>query len=154
MTERHRVRRVLVPVDGSGFSRFAAQYAVSLAAAHGSDVVFLHVVDPEVIAALSQPRGTSKSAARQELIENGQVYLRDAAQLAEDAHVPHREELDEGDPATMILDTASRLDVDMVVMGRLGHRGARRMLVGSITQRVIECGDRPILVINGPPREG
>jgi len=154
MTEPYQVRRVLVPVDGSEFSRFAAQYAVRLAAAQGSDVVFLHVIDREIVSALTQRGTVSEIAVRQQLMENAQVYLQDAARLAEEAGVPHREEVHEGDPAAAILDAAARLSADLVVMGRLGRRGARRMLMGSITQRVIECGDRAILVINGPPPEG
>lgn len=151
MTEPFPVRRVLVPVDGSDFSRFAAQYAVRLAAAQGAAVIFLHVIDRRVVAALTQRRIMDESAVRQEMAENGQVYLRDVAQLGEDAGVPHREEMDEGDPAAAILEAAGRFDADLIVMGRLGRRGPRRMLMGSITQRVIECGDRPILVVTAPP---
>ena len=46
-----------------------------------------------------------------------------------------------------------RNDVDLIVMGKIGRRGARRILVGSITRGVIECSDRAVLVITGPPRQ-
>jgi len=150
MTDPYRVRRVLVPIDGSEYSRYAAQYAVRMAASQGSEVVFLHVVDREVVATLTHRGTLSEIAVRQQLMDNGAVYVRDAARLAAEQGVAHREEIHEGDPATAILDAATRLGADIIVMGRLGRHGARRMLMGSITQRVIECSDRPILVINGP----
>ncbi|MCK6555832.1 universal stress protein [Candidatus Binatia bacterium] len=151
MSESYRVKRLLVPVDGSEFSRFAAQYALRLAAAQRSEVIFLHVVDRKVVKALTRRGTVSESAALQELTENGRVYLHDVARLAGELRVDHREELSEGDPAVAIIENAARMDVDLIVMGRRGRSGPRRMLMGSITQRVIECGDRPILVITGPP---
>lgn len=153
MTDPYRVRRVLVPVDGSELSRFAAEYAVRMAAAQGSDVVFLHVVDREVITALTHRGTVSEIAARQQLMDNGAVYLQDAARFADEGGVAHQEQVHEGDPAAAILDAAARIRADIIVMGRLGRHGARRMLMGSITQRVIECSDRPVLVINGPIAE-
>jgi nucleotide-binding universal stress UspA family protein len=41
--------------------------------------------------------------------------------------------------------------VNLIVMGKIGRRGARRILVGSITRRVIESTELPILIVTGPP---
>ena len=103
----HRIARILVPVDGGGWTR-------------------------------------------DRLLENGQAYLRDVARVAEDGGVPHREEIAEGDPSAVICETAERGHADLVVMGRIGRRGARRILMGSITRRVIESGDVAVLVVSGP----
>jgi nucleotide-binding universal stress UspA family protein len=37
--------------------------------------------------------------------------------------------------------------MDMIVMGTLGRRGAERILIGSVTQRVIEYATCPVLVV-------
>lgn len=151
MAEPLRLRRVLVPLDGSDFSRFAVEYAVRLAAAQEAEVVFLHVIDPAVVAALLRSAGGTEHDVRGRLRETASAYLEEAARVAVEGGVAHREVLEEGDPAEVILDVAGRVGADLVVMGRIGRRGPRRMLVGSITQRVIECGDRAVLVVNGPP---
>ena len=152
MNQPYRARRILVPVDGSEFSRYAAEHAVRLARTHGSELIFLHVVDSQVVDALAQREGDGELGVRDRLFEKGRVYLQDVARLAEESHVPHREEVDEGDPCGVICDTAARADVDLIVMGRIGRRGARGILVGSITRRVIECCDRAVLVVPGPPK--
>jgi nucleotide-binding universal stress UspA family protein len=152
MNQSYHARRILVPVDGSEFSRYAAEEAIRMAQTYGSEVIFLHVVDREVVEALAQREGDGQSGVRDRLFQNGQVYLRDVARLAEEFKLTHREEVAEGDPSAVICDTAARADVDLIVMGRIGRRGARAILVGSITRRVIECCDRAVLVVPGPAR--
>jgi nucleotide-binding universal stress UspA family protein len=152
MNQAYCARRILVPVDGSEFSRYAAEEAVRLAQTHGSEIIFLHVVDSQVVDALAHREGDGELGVRDRLVQNGRVYLQDVARLAEECKLPHREEVGEGDPCAVICDTAARADVDLIIMGRIGRRGARGILVGSITRRVIECCDRAVLVVPGPPR--
>ena len=53
MNQPYRVQRILVPIDGSEFSRYAAEVAVRLAQTYGSELLFLHVVDNQVVEALA-----------------------------------------------------------------------------------------------------
>jgi nucleotide-binding universal stress UspA family protein len=151
MSDVYRVRCILVPVDGSEFSRHAAEHATRIAKTHGAEVIFLHVVDNQVVQALAQHESDGEARARERLFETGRVYLQDVTRLADEHAVAHRQDIEEGDPCTVICDTAARANADLIVMGRIGRRGARRILVGSITLRVIECCDRAVLVVTGPP---
>jgi nucleotide-binding universal stress UspA family protein len=142
----------MVPVDGSEFSRFAAEHAARVAQAYGAELILLHVVDEQVIEDLAQNANHDRALqVREQLRENGQMYLRDAARIADESHVAHREMIAEGDPCTVICDTATAQDVDLIVMGKIGRRGARRILMGSVTRRVIECTDKPVLVVGRRP---
>lgn len=154
MAEPYRIQRILVPVDGSEYSRHAADHAVRIAGTLGSEVVFLYVVDEQTAQELAQqePHHDGRRM-RERLHENGETCLRDMARLAAVQGVAHRERLAEGDPCEIICDTASREDVGMIVVGRIGRRGARRIIMGSITRRVIESGDRPVLVVTAPLRQ-
>ena len=151
MTDAYQISRVLVPVDGSEFSRYAAEHGVRLAQTHGAETIFLHVVDSEVVEQLAQRETDGELRARNRLFENGRVYLQDVARLADERKVPHREQIQEGDPCTVICEAADAAGADLIVMGKMGRRGARRILVGSITRGVIECCDRAVLVVSGPP---
>jgi nucleotide-binding universal stress UspA family protein len=154
MTRFYRLEHILVPVDGSEFSHYAAEHAVRIAQAHAADLIFLHVVDEQVVAELAQQVDDDcPLRARERLRENAAAYLHDCARVAEERHVSHREEVAEGDPATVVCETAARNDVHLIVMGKIGRRGARRILMGSITRRVAESTDRPLLIVTGPPAE-
>lgn len=150
MTESLRISRILVPVDGSEFSRYAAAHAVRIAQAHGSELIFLHAVDQHVVEQLAFRETADGQGVHERLSENGRAYLRDIARLAEERHLAHREELAEGDPCTVICDTAAGLGADLIVMGKTGLRGTRRILMGSVTRRVVECTDRPVLIVTIP----
>lgn len=154
MNKPNGMARILVPVDGSEYSRFAAAYAVRLAQSEGAEVVFLHVVDEQIAEELAQSvREGDGRRMEERLEEHGRACLSDVARLAEAHHVPHRELLAEGDPCAVICDTATREGSDLIVVGRIGRRGARRILMGSITRRVIESTDRPVLVLTSAPRD-
>ncbi len=152
MTPSNRVTRILVPVDGSEYARFAVEHAVRLAQPHDAELVFLYVVDEQLAAEFTEEHALDDHETTHErLLEQGRVCLRDVARTAEAGGVRHRTELREGDPCAIICDTAAREGVDFIVMGKIGRRGARRILMGSMTRRVIECVDRPVLVVTGPP---
>ncbi len=146
-----RIARILVPVDGSECSRWAAEHALRIAQAYGAEVVFLHAVDTQVVEELAQSEPEDGRRARERLLENGRIYLADAARLAAERGVAHREQLDEGDPCAVIVAASDAADVDLVVMGKMGRRGARRILMGSITRRVVESSERPVLIVSTPP---
>ena len=154
MTESIHIDRILVPVDGSEFSRYAAEHAVRVAQEYGAEVVFLHVVDDQIVGQLAhwEPHD-GEPHARERLVEQGQIYLRDVARLAEGHGVTHREIIAEGDPCAVICDNATQFGVGLIVMGKIGRRGLRRILVGSITRRVIESTELPILIVTHPPRD-
>lgn len=53
----------------------------------------------------------------------------------------------EGRPDQAIVEEARKADVDMIVVGTHGRTGIDRLLMGSITERVIGFADRPVLVV-------
>lgn len=55
------------------------------------------------------------------------------------------------DPADAIVALADELDAALIAMATHGHSGLRHVLVGSVTEKVIKDGGRPVLVV-GPKR--
>ena len=53
----------------------------------------------------------------------------------------------EGRPDQVIVEEARKADADMIVVGTHGRTGIDRLLMGSITERVIGFADRPVLVV-------
>jgi len=152
MTDGIHIRRIMVAVDGSDVSRFATESAARVAEAYAAELILLHVVDEQVVEDLAQDHDPGRAnQAREQLRENGEIYLRDAGRIADAAGVKHRTMIATGDPCAVICDTAEAQDADLIVIGKIGRRGARRILMGSVTRRVIELTDRPVLVVGRPP---
>ena len=152
MADTLRIERILVPIDGSEYSRFAAEHAVRIAQQYGAEVTFLHAVDDQLVGQLAQQEGEdSRQQTRARLHQNGEMYLHDVTHLASDRNLRHRNIIAEGDPCAVICDTAAQLQINLIVIGKIGRRGARRILVGSVTRRVIEGSDIPVLVVTQAP---
>ena len=52
-----------------------------------------------------------------------------------------------GDPATEILDAAATVGSDVIVMGTHGRTGLQRLLLGSVTERVVRHSAVPVLAV-------
>ncbi len=144
-------RHLLVPCDGSERSQRAVAQAVALAVALGSRLTVLHVqrspalpmpgmgerLDPSTLQALTR-------AARDE----AERILDGGLAAAQAAGVPATAERLEGEsPHRAILETATRLGCDLIVMASHGRRGLRGVLLGSETQRVLVQARVPVLVV-------
>ncbi|MFB6312157.1 MAG: universal stress protein, partial [Salinirussus sp.] len=55
-----------------------------------------------------------------------------------------------GIPAQAILDYIDQYDIDLVVMGTHGRSGLDRMLLGSVTEKVLRQAAIPVLAVPGP----
>jgi nucleotide-binding universal stress UspA family protein len=54
-----------------------------------------------------------------------------------------------GGPAHSIAEIAAKADADLIVVGTRGHSAVGGLLVGSVTQRLLQIADQPVLAV--PP---
>lgn len=64
--------------------------------------------------------------------------LNDAERYLDAYHLAHRTHLLDGPPAELLVETALREKVDLLLMGAYGHSRARELLLGSTTRQVID----------------
>ncbi len=135
------LRKVLLPTDGSRFSRQAAARALRLCQAAGADLVVvaaldappvLHEVAPEVARRL-----------RTELEELTASVCRQAADLG----VAARPLVRQGAAHRIILEAARETAAGLIVLGSHGRTGLKRLLMGSVTERVLGSAPCPVLVV-------
>jgi nucleotide-binding universal stress UspA family protein len=139
--------KILVATDGSPSSLKAARLAAELAHTYDAELIALHVVEEDMLPDLRRFSGKSARDARELLSEEGRKYLRDVEKIAQEQWVKTVPEVRSGIPHEVLLDLAAKERVDLVVMGTVGRRGPRRRLMGSVTQRVIDSSEVPVLVV-------
>jgi nucleotide-binding universal stress UspA family protein len=150
MTEAATIfRHILVPTDGSEASVAAGQLAIRLAAVHRARITFVYVVDDSVVQQLADASGMLAQQMREELETTGQRYLNHLIRLAAQAGQKAEQVVRHGEPHAEITSLARQLGVDLIVMGRVGQRGPRRILIGSVTERVLEYAPCPLLIAGG-----
>lgn len=140
-------KKILVPVDGSRYSRDAVCLASQLAKLHGSELKIIHVLDASLLDQLARLSEKDKETVRQELIHSARGFLWDMEREAAKEQIPLEVVIKEGVPHEVILQEAPSWGADLIVMGKLGRRGVSHILVGSVTERVIEFSETPVLVV-------
>jgi len=146
------VKLILCPIDFSEFSVRAYRYALSLAEHYQAKVVALHVVElwryPSV--------GFAASAALydefcQACGESAKEKLQEFAKNHTDNEIQPEYVVHQGMAPDSILAVAQARKVDVIVMGTHGQRGYDRLMLGSVTDRVMRRATCPVLVVSNPP---
>jgi nucleotide-binding universal stress UspA family protein len=138
---------ILVAVDGSQSSVAAGRLAVQLAAIHRAHLTFVYVVDSAVVKELTSAMGKTEQQMQGELELTGQRCLDHVGCLATNAGLSNEKVICRGTPCNEIETLAREQGVDLIVIGQVGQRGPRRILIGSVTERVIEYAPCPVLVV-------
>lgn len=139
------VKKIMIPTDGSEHSLRAAEYAISIAKTVGAQILTIFVVDEVVLDQISKI--TEREVAVRELKEDGKGYVHYVSEMAAKEGVGSSSLIAEGRPFERIVHIAKDLNVDLIVMGTYGRRGAERILLGSVAERVIEYSTCPVLVL-------
>jgi nucleotide-binding universal stress UspA family protein len=142
------IRRILCPVDFSDYSRRALDHAIAIARWYESTVTALHVFSPVPIAAYGpspvafEPIVLTK-ADRDRLLASTKAFVE-----AESAPgVPIEAAVREGNTAAEILDQAANMSADLLVIGTHGRSGFERLLLGSVTEKVLRKACCPVLTV-------
>ena len=136
-------RRLLVALDGSEAAAHAVDLTADLAAALGSEVALVHVVDPKL--AVRPEGGVPAATLLFEFRRDGQQLLSAAAARLRTSPPPW-EFLREGKPADEIIKAARERDAQLIVIGTHGRSGLQRVLMGSTAEGVVRHAPCPVLV--------
>lgn len=139
-------QRILVPTDGTELCSGALAAALELAALGGGSIIGLHAGPPERLEPLAD-EDPVRAAWLKERERNGADALAWIARRAAEAGVPCETLLlPYESPAAAIVDTARDRHCDLIVMASRGCQGLERILLGSVTHKVMLGCDVPVLV--------
>jgi len=146
MGNRAEFTSILVPTDGSEYSIAAGKLAIDMAVSNNARLTFIYVIDEAIIDEMVRSSEKTRQEIRKELAENGRRYLDYMVKLAQRCGITAEKVLREGTPHMEIVDEARKRMADLIVMGQVGRRGPRRILIGSVAERVIEYAECPVLI--------
>lgn len=139
------MKRILVPVDGSGNALRALRHAIARAKESPAEVHVLHIEPPphyqEVrLYAMREDIARIHREARQRL-------LQDAIDELQRESVPHAAHLADGEVANAIAQFADSQQMDEIVMGTRGMTAFGQMLLGSVASRVVHFVKIPVTLV-------
>jgi nucleotide-binding universal stress UspA family protein len=136
-------KSILVPFDGSEFSRKALTRACQLSKLDQAEVTVLYVIPRyEEMVDFFKTKSIQNS-----LQQEAEKIISKAVDLAGILGITPRTEIVEGHAAEKTVDTAQRLKSDLIAMGSHGYRGINKVIMGSTAERVILNSPCPVLVV-------
>jgi len=141
-------RRICCAVDFSETSRLAMEEAAALARMSGAELTLVHVPEgpgPSASTVVAPPELFESMAAEAE--GKLEAWRREAESSAPP---PVRARTLAGPPAAEIVRFAAEVGADLVVIGTHGRRGIRRLVLGSVAERVVREAHCAVLVVRGP----
>ena len=134
------MKKILVGFDGSEGSEQALNRAMMLLEEYG-ELILLAVV----------PSAAEKSFVDADAYKTLKIR---AQNLIDEAIIDigeHEYEIkgmvEEGDPASIIIDVSNRLKVDLIVLGSKGTSELGQYLIGSVANKVVQYAHKPVMVV-------
>ena len=160
-----KISKILVAKELSKESAQVIRYALELGSKFHAQVHVLHVmptVDPSVLNMVALTMGADKLAklnkeneaelAQQTREQLHKIIQQETELIEEELLHPPLVEVHHGDPASMILGVADRLDVDMIVLGSHSKGKLHYAFLGSVAEKVLRKSHRTVVIV--PPNIG
>lgn len=148
-----RVKRIVVPLDGSEPSERILPYALKLATELDAELLLVHALmgaDAELIGESPQHKEAEFLKALKRVIveqwEQIEQRLRNDAKRIEKSGVKARMILQSGDAPEVILKAVREEGADLIAMSAHGYGAMKRLLLGSVASKVIRASPVPVLV--------
>jgi nucleotide-binding universal stress UspA family protein len=139
-------KRIVIAYDGSDQAIKALNTAIELAKAFNSKLDVVEVVDTAALLGMGFAPIPSDVIAQ--VYNKAQNDVEQAKKKAQEAGVKDViSQVLEGDPATSIIEYASKNGADLIVMGSRGLSTFKRLVLGSVSSKVVQESRIPVLVV-------
>lgn len=147
-----KIENILVPVNFSEASRYAAEYAASLAQTHKARLYVLHVKEPfpvhgRIVAGSLenvQEHHIKKEKARLSRIIPAKLKRSIAVEEIQVTGIPiHR----------VIIEKAREFGVDVIVMASQNRKGLMRLIKKDVTEQVMQNAHCSVFVVRSPQNQ-
>lgn len=140
-------QRIVVGIDGSHASGRAVEFALVTAKACGAAVtcVLAWHLEIEEGVVVTEPSSQHWAAVEERYVELGRRVA--APVTARHPGIEVDIAVHHGAPAKALMEAATDLDADLLVVGSRGRGGFRGLLLGSVSRRVVEQADRVVAVV-------
>jgi len=132
-------KRILAPTDLSDLSATGVRYATQLARDVGAELIIFNVMT------LDETNTVDKHDLERHRTNLDRFVSDKVADVGGNMQI--RKIVDAGDAYGAILDCADNEHVDLIIMSSHGRSGLSRMLIGSVTDKLLRAASCPVLVV-------
>ena len=143
---RVQFKHILCATDFSDFSNHTISYGVALAKEFEAKLFVSHVIDLSSVAIYGEFQ-LDPVGQQNRIMEDADTQLKE---LTGDQPIPWEPLISVGKPADEISRAVAEKDIDLVITATRGRSGLKRIILGSVTERLMRTLACPLLVVNSP----
>lgn len=144
------IKKVLVPIDFSDYSKSALKYAVNFCKKFDAEIILIYVIEPVIYPPDFSMGQIAIPSVNAEWDERAKQELEKLAKsdITKDARI--KTIIKTGKPFIEVIETAGELDVDLIIIATHGHSGVEHILFGSTAEKVVRKAPCPVLTLREP----
>ena len=143
---RVQFKKILCATDFSDFSNHTISYGAALAKEFGAKLFVSHVIDLSSVAIYGEFQ-LDPVGQQNRIMEDADAQLKE---LTGDQPISWEPLITVGKPADEISRAVAEKDIDLVITATRGRSGLKRIILGSVTERLMRTLTCPLLVVNSP----
>ncbi len=144
------IKKVLVPIDFSDYSKGALRYAVNFAQMFNAEMILVYVVEPVIYPPDFSMGQIAIPSINTEWDTKAKEELDKLAANEIPKNIKVTAIIKTGKPFLEIIDTATELDTDIIIIATHGHTGVEHILFGSTAEKVVRKAPCPVLTLREP----
>ncbi len=144
------IKKVLVPIDFSDYSKSSLRYAVNFAKKFNAEIYLIYVVEPVIYPPDFSMGQIAIPSVNAEWDERAREELKNLAKTEIPEGVKVKTILKNGKPFLEIIDTALEENIDLIIIATHGHSGVEHILFGSTAEKVVRKAPCPVLTLREP----
>ena len=147
--QKVQIKKILVPIDGSDCSLYAAKHAVKLAKDENAQLFCIHIIGSvPYYGYMGSPAAIEQYY--KDLEEKARSWFDKVRAMTRNEGIPEpKTETFSGVESIIesIIDYAANKDVDLIVIGTRGRTGLKRLIMGSVANGVVQHAHCPVLLV-------
>jgi len=144
------IKKVLVPIDFSDYSKSSLKYAVNFAKHFNASLILVYVIEPIVYPPDFSMGQIAIPSPGLEMDKRANEELNKLAEKEIPSDVQVKKIIKTGKPFVEIIETAADEDVDLIIIATHGHSGVEHILFGSTAEKVVRKAPCPVLTLREP----
>lgn len=142
---KKEIGRIILPTDGSEEAKKAAKKAIYIAKHIGVEIIALYVVDTPVLTRYSSGEDILFPDIISLIGKEGNIVLNEVKKMGKRAGIEITTKMVEGIPDEEIIKIARKND--LIVMGSKGKTALDRILLGSVSEKVVHHAPCPVMIV-------
>jgi nucleotide-binding universal stress UspA family protein len=144
------IKRVLVPIDFSDYSKNSLKYAVKFVKSFNAELFLIYVVEPVIYPPDFSMGQIAIPAIDTEVDKRANEELTTLAKTEIPGEVKCKCIIKTGKPFLEIIETAKEENIDLIIIASHGHTGVEHILFGSTAEKVVRKAPCPVLTLRDP----